>query len=172
MEVGSFKSLESDESFSLNVTAQGAIISSKSMWVGHNLLNLFLQRLSLFLSRTEEYIFISIKTWKVERVCNSALFLSIFVFVYVEALISFNLLFFFFFSPLLFHYIHNLFSWGALYALEAFSQLLYYNSTADHFFIIGGPVFIADQPRFPWRGSSDKKSLLNRFCNLRMDCTI
>jgi hypothetical protein len=37
--------------------------------------------------------------------------------------------------------------WGALYALETFSQLVEYGGQIRHF-----PISIQDEPRFPWRG--------------------
>lgn len=42
--------------------------------------------------------------------------------------------------------------WGALRALETFSQLVEWNSTTDQYFIDSYPFYIYDYPRFPWRG--------------------
>lgn len=44
------------------------------------------------------------------------------------------------------------FRWGAIYGLQAFAQLMHYNSTANTFSLPGTPIFIDDRPRFPWRG--------------------
>lgn len=42
--------------------------------------------------------------------------------------------------------------WGALRGLETFSQLVEFDYSEIHYVINSVPIFISDQPRFPWRG--------------------